>query len=63
MRKYLLANPPIELPGERTLSQIAGGKVPSNLVDQKDLSSLLKRPEFVIEDITKIRRNLSNGFC
>ena len=53
--KISVANPPTELPGEKTLSQIAEGKVSSDLVDKKDLSSLLKRPEFVIEDISKIK--------
>ena len=53
--KISVANPPRELPGEKTLSQIAEGKVSSDLVDKKDLSSLLKRPEFVIEDISKIK--------
>ena len=53
--KISVANPPMELPGEKTLSQIAEGKVSSNLVDKKDLSTLLKRPEFVIEDISKIK--------
>ena len=53
--KISVANAPTELPGEKTLSKIARGQVSSHLVDQKDLSSLLKRPEFVIEDITKIK--------
>ena len=42
MKNISIGNPPIELPGEKALSQISVGKIPSHLVDQKDLSSLLK---------------------
>ena len=53
---------PTELPGEKTLKQIAEGKVSSQYLDQKDLSSLLRRPDFIIEDVTKIREiSLTNS--
>ena len=44
-----------ELPGEKTLKQIAAGKVSEKQVDKNDLSSLLKRPDFVIEDVIKTK--------
>ncbi len=48
-----LKNSPLELPGEKTLKQIGNDKLPENSVDKNDLSSLLKRPDFVIEDVIK----------
>jgi phenylalanyl-tRNA synthetase alpha chain len=48
-----LKNFPSELPGEKALSQIGAGKVPEKYIDKNDLSTLLKRPDFIIEDIIK----------
>ena len=50
-----IKNIPSELPGEKTLKLIGTGERPERYVDQNDLSGLLKRPDFVIEDITKIK--------
>ncbi len=46
---------PSELPGEKTLKQIGENKIPKNEVDIADLSSIMKRPDFIIEDIIKTR--------
>jgi phenylalanyl-tRNA synthetase alpha chain len=53
--KISLNNYPSELPGERTLNQIAENKIPKSELDQGDLSSLLKRPDFLIEDAVKTK--------
>ena len=50
-----LKNSPSELPGEKTLKKIGNGKVSKNDVDPSDLASLLKRPDFIIEDTTKLK--------
>jgi len=46
---------PSELPGEKTLKQIGENKIPKTEVDLADLSSIVKRPDFIIEDIIKTR--------
>lgn len=51
--KISLKCSPVELPGEKTLKKIGNGKQPKNEIDDVDLSSLLKRPDFIIEDIQK----------
>ncbi|MCV0366001.1 MAG: phenylalanine--tRNA ligase subunit alpha [Nitrosopumilus sp.] len=51
--KISLKHSPIELPGEKTLKKIGNGKQPKNEIDVVDLSSLLKRPDFLIEDVQK----------
>ncbi|BDQ30207.1 phenylalanine--tRNA ligase subunit alpha [Nitrosopumilus zosterae] len=51
--KISLKHSPIELPGEKTLKKIGNGKQPKNEIDVVDLSSLLTRPDFLIEDIQK----------
>lgn len=53
--KITLKNSPSELPGEKSLKQIGTKKLSGDEIDQKDLSSLLKRPDFVIEDVVKIK--------
>ena len=50
-----IKNLPSELPGEKTLKLIGTGEHAEKYLDQNDLSGLLKRPDFVIEDITKIK--------
>ncbi|QUC64872.1 phenylalanine--tRNA ligase subunit alpha [Nitrosopumilus sp. K4] len=51
--KISLKDSPSDLPGEKTLKQIGNGKIPKNQIDETDLSSLLRRPDFVIEDVQK----------
>ena len=46
-------NSPLILPGEKTLKQIGNSKLPATDIDKNDLLSLLKRPDFIIEDIIK----------
>ena len=53
--KVSIKNPPSELPGEKTLKLIGSSKLPETDIDQNDLSSLLKRPDFVIEDVIKTK--------
>ena len=48
-------NPPAELPGEKTLSQIGNEKISENDVDKSDLSALLKRPDFIIDTPQKTK--------
>ena len=49
---------PAELPGEKTLKQIGIEKLPRSLIDETDLTSLLKRPDFII-DIPQKTREIS----
>lgn len=51
--KISLKHSPVELPGEKTLQKIGNSKQPKNEINDDDLSSLLKRPDFLIEDIQK----------
>ena len=51
--KIFPKNPPLELPGERSLKQIGAGNVNEKYVDKNDLSVLLKRPDFIMENIIK----------
>ncbi|MCV0373331.1 MAG: phenylalanine--tRNA ligase subunit alpha [Nitrosarchaeum sp.] len=44
---------PAELPGEITLKKIGTGKMSKAKLDESDLNSLLKRPDFVVEDAIK----------
>ena len=46
-----LRNFPSELPGEKTLKKIGNDKVSINEIDKNDLLGLLKRPDFIIEDV------------
>jgi phenylalanyl-tRNA synthetase alpha chain len=51
--KILIKNYPSNLPGEKTLKQIGEGITPKTQIDKDDLASLLKRPDFVVENIAK----------
>ena len=51
--QILLKNSPLELPGEKTLKFIGNEKLPKDKIDINDLSGLLKRPDFIIEDVLK----------
>ena len=53
--KISLKNSPSELPGEKTLKQIGENKISKNEIDEDDLSSILKRPDFIIENIIKTK--------
>jgi len=44
---------PSEFPGEKTLKQIGNNKLLENNIDKNDLLVLLKRPDFIIEDMIK----------
>jgi len=48
-------NPPSLLPGEKTLKQIGTNTFSQEQIDKNDLSILLKRPDFIIETITKAK--------
>jgi phenylalanyl-tRNA synthetase alpha chain len=53
--KISLNNSPSVLPGEKTLKQIGNNKLPHNKIDKNDLSELLKRPDFIVENIIKTK--------
>jgi phenylalanyl-tRNA synthetase alpha chain len=53
--KVFLKNYPSALPGEKTLKQIGENKIAKNETDINDLSSILKRPDFIVEDIIKTK--------
>jgi phenylalanyl-tRNA synthetase alpha chain len=50
-----IKNLPLEIPGEKTLKQIGEKKLPKDEINDDDLSSLLKRPDFIVEDIVKTK--------
>ncbi|EIJ66388.1 phenylalanyl-tRNA synthetase, alpha subunit [Candidatus Nitrosopumilus salaria BD31] len=50
-----IKNLPLELPGEKTLKQIGEKKLSKDEINDDDLSSLLKRPDFIVEDIVKTK--------
>ncbi len=50
-----LKNSPFELPGEKTLQLIGYEKLSLDKIDDDDLSTLLKRPDFIVEDIAKTK--------
>ena len=47
-------NPPLELPGEKTLKLVGADSLKN--IDNDDLSTLLKRPDFIIEDIITTKK-------
>ena len=51
-----LKNPPDALPGEKSLKQIGDSKLSVSELDSDDLSSLLKRPDFVVEEVLKTKQ-------
>src|SRR3989344_487308 len=50
-----LKNYPSELPGEKTLKQIGENQISKNEIDIDDLSNILKRPDFIVENIIKTK--------
>ena len=46
---------PSDLPGEKTLKQIGNNALSQNKIDKNDLLILLKRPNFIVEDIIKTK--------
>ena len=50
-----LNNAPEEIPAEKIIRQIGRGKIPRENVDSSGLSALLRRPDFVIEDMAKTK--------
>ena len=50
-----LKNTISELPGEKTLKQIGSDKIPEENIDKNDFSALVKRPDFIIEDVIKTK--------
>ncbi|MCV0392876.1 MAG: phenylalanine--tRNA ligase subunit alpha [Nitrosopumilus sp.] len=44
---------PAELPGEKTIKQIRTEKLSKDKVDANDLASLLRRPDFIVEEVIK----------
>ncbi|MCS5527762.1 MAG: phenylalanine--tRNA ligase subunit alpha [Nitrosopumilus sp.] len=53
---------PSILPGEKTLQQIGNGKLSKSELDIVDLTNLLKRPDFIIENIVKSKKiSLTNS--
>lgn len=48
-------NAPAEMPAEKIIQQIGKEKIPKEKIDQSNLSILLKRPDFVIEEIVKTK--------
>ncbi|MBT8172434.1 MAG: phenylalanine--tRNA ligase subunit alpha [Nitrosopumilus sp.] len=53
-----IKNIPSELPGEKTIKLVGENKISRDKVDINDLSALLKRPDFIIED-TIISKEIS----
>ena len=50
-----LNNAPEEIPAEKIIQQIGKEKIPKEKIDSSELSVLLKRPDFVIEDVVKTK--------
>ncbi len=48
-------NPPV-LPGEKTLKNIGKNKLSVDKIDKNDLSVLLKKPDFIVEEIIKTKK-------
>ena len=53
--KISLKNYPSNLPGEKTLKQIGEDTISETKLDKNDLTSLLKRPDFLVENIIKTK--------
>ena len=54
--EIILKTIPSVLPGEKTLQQIGSGKLSKDKIDTNDLSEILKRPDFIIEDVLKNKK-------
>jgi len=50
-----LKNYPSSVPGEKTLKQIGGDSISETMLEKNDLASLLKRPDFLVENIVKTK--------
>ena len=50
-----LGNTPSELPGEKILKQIDTKKISKEQINSDELSGLLKRPDFIVEEIVKTK--------
>jgi len=60
--EIILKTIPSILPGEKTLQQIGRGKLSKGELDIADLTDLLKRPDFIVEDIVKSKKiSLTNS--
>ena len=60
--QIILKTTPSILPGEKTLQQIGSGKLSKDELDTIDLNELLKRPDFIVEDIIKSKKiSLTNS--
>jgi len=53
--EIFLKNYPSEIPGEKTLKQIGENKISKSEIDIDDLSNILKRPDFIVEDVIKTK--------
>lgn len=51
LKKY-----PSNIPGEKTLKQIGANSISKEMVDKEDLQNLLKRPDFIVENLVKTRQ-------
>ena len=58
--KIILKTSRSELPGEKTLQKIGNNKLALDKIDKNDLNELLKRPDFVIEDVIKNKKFLDS---
>ena len=47
---------PSNIPGEKTLKQIGKNSVSGQDIDKEDLQSLMRRPEFIIENLIKTKQ-------
>ena len=54
--QIILKTIPSELPGEKSLQLIGNNKLPKEQTDKIDLSELLKRPDFILENIIKNKK-------
>ena len=54
--EIILKTIPSILPGEKTLQQIGSGTSSKDQIDKIDLTVLLKRPDFIIENITTSKK-------
>ena len=60
--QIILKTIPSILPGEKTLQQIGSAKLSKGELDIIDLNELLKRPDFIVEDIIKSKKiSLTNS--
>ena len=53
--KISLKNYPSDFPGEKILKQIGNSVVSKTQIDSNELQLLLRRPDFLVENITKTR--------